>query len=562
MKKTVSVFVSVLFLLSALILPARAEKKDCVFAAASDLHYNQSRQALAGEIDDPIYWYANRRAAMEDESGFIIDEFLRQCADDDSVEFVLIAGDMADNGRSIVEEHLDVAEKFRCFERKTGKQIYVIDGNHDMGDDSACDTAKFKEIYAEFGYDEALTVDDATCSYTADLNETYRLIALDSCDPSKSTEDGLTLSRVNWALAQAKQAYADGKYPILMMHHNLLDHLPVQRVLSHDFIVRNHLTTAARFADAGIRTVITGHEHCSDAAGYISPLGNRIYDFAVTSLTMYPLQYRCFSLTDGEIAYEAKTVLKIDTDALSKAVAGYSEEQLALMNEDMNAYAKGFLKKGVEYRLSLSLTPEKLGIDENAFYAAPVLKLVDKLTGILDAPYYGEDSVSSLAEKYGIALPATQYETPWDLATELVSWHYAGEEHFEPDSDEVTLLLLTVALIARAEFARDDVPTLLAAADALNADGGADALIAQAKKLLGGVSPAEYLAVAALSPLLYEFAYDADGVNDNNGTIPGYAESGSAQRAANLSEAFAALFARIAKNLSLILSVLSNIGKF
>ncbi|MBQ6021265.1 MAG: metallophosphoesterase [Clostridia bacterium] len=558
MKKYISAVLSVLLLLPSLILPAAAGDETHCFAAASDLHYNQPREKLAGEIDDSLYWYANRRAAMEDESGFIIDEFLRQCAEDDAVEFVLIAGDMADNGRRILREHLDVAEKFRRFERETGKQIYVIDGNHDVGTGSVCDLQDFKRIYAEFGYDRALAADGESCSYTADLNEKYRLIALDSCDPAKSTEDGLTLSRVNWAVAQAKQAYADGKYPILMMHHNLLDHLPLQRVFSHDFIVRNHLATAARFADAGIRMVITGHEHCSDAVGYISPLGNRIYDFAVTSLTMYPLQYRYFSLTDDEIAYEPRTVSRIDTGALTEATDGYSERQIALMNEDMNAYAKGFLKKGVEYRLSLSLTPQKLGIDENAFYAGLVMKLVEKLTALLNAPYYGDDSVSSLAAKYGIELPQTEYETPWDLATELVSWHYAGEEHFEPGGDEVTLLLKTVAVIARAELSSEDASSLLTAADALNADGRADAPLAEARKLLGGISPAEYFAVAAISPLLYEFAFDADGVNDNRGTIPGYAGCGAAQRAENVVEALAALFARIAKYLSVILSVIAG----
>ena len=37
-------------------------------------------------LDDPIFWYANRRAAMENESGFIIDEFLNQCAENDDIE--------------------------------------------------------------------------------------------------------------------------------------------------------------------------------------------------------------------------------------------------------------------------------------------------------------------------------------------------------------------------------------------------------------------------------------------------------------------------------------------
>ena len=105
MKKLISVILAVILVLSSVSVAAfAAEKDDLKIAVASDLHYNVPREELAGnpeqpiEIDHPIYWYANRRAAMEDESGFIIDEFLRQCAEDDSIEYVLIPGDLADNG--------------------------------------------------------------------------------------------------------------------------------------------------------------------------------------------------------------------------------------------------------------------------------------------------------------------------------------------------------------------------------------------------------------------------------------------------------------------------------
>jgi hypothetical protein len=58
------------------------------FAVASDLHYVQPTEEIEDNIDDPIFYYANRRAQMEHESGFIIDEFLRQCAENDDCEFV------------------------------------------------------------------------------------------------------------------------------------------------------------------------------------------------------------------------------------------------------------------------------------------------------------------------------------------------------------------------------------------------------------------------------------------------------------------------------------------
>ena len=106
-KRTLSVLLSLLLTLSVLTVAAcAADGADLRLAVASDLHFNLPREEIAGpetgKIDDPLFWYANRRAAMEDESGFIIDAFLRQCAESDC-DFVLIAGDLADNGRRLRE---------------------------------------------------------------------------------------------------------------------------------------------------------------------------------------------------------------------------------------------------------------------------------------------------------------------------------------------------------------------------------------------------------------------------------------------------------------------------
>ena len=531
MKRFLSIILTTAIILSSLLISASAlvteQTKETGFAVASDLHYNLPSEKLEKTNDDEIFWYANRRAALEDESGLIIDEFLRQCAEDDSVEFILIPGDLADNGRTVWQEHYDVAEKLSAFEKETGKQVYVIPGNHDMGAaDIDFKVENFREVYAEFGYNEALTQREDSASYTADLGDKYRLIALDSNDPSKSTEDGLSAAEVMWVLEEAKKAKEDGRYPILMMHHNLLDHLPVQRLISRNFIVRFHYTTATLFADAGIKLVFSGHEHCSDATSYTTALGNKIYDFANTALTMYPLQYKVFLLNDAEITYRTRTIDSIDTTALEK-IEGYTQSQLDLMNEGMNSYAKGYLKTGVQYRLELSLSMEKMGIAEDSIFYPLVSTAVGRLVELLRMPLYGENSVQELAKEYNIEIPDSQYKTGWDLATELVAWHYAGEEPFEVQSTEVKILLRTVSLILKDDLAKVNDEIFISAANALVASmGGSDTMTQDIKKLtgqiFGGISAPEYFITALISPLLYEFAFDGDSVPDNDGTLQGY----------------------------------------
>lgn len=567
MKKFLSVILSVVLALSCCSLFAFAADDDALtFAVASDLHYDHTRTEPFDVYtpDDEIFWYANRRAQMEDESGFIIDEFLRQCAENDDVKFVLIPGDLVDDGRAIQTPHYDVAAKFSKFEAESGKPVFVINGNHDAADHEGCATTydEFKSIYWEFGYAEALEIRENDCSYVADLDDNYRLIALDTCSDA-STEDGMTTEKVEWVLDQAEKAKADGKNPILMMHHNLLDHLPAQRILSRNFIVRFHYTTATLFANAGIKLVFSGHEHCSDVATYTTPNGNTIYDFATTSLTMYPLQYRLITCTDDEITYTAETIDKIDTDALNAATGGqFSQAQLDLMNEGLNDYALGFLRTGIQYRLELSFTMEKMGISEDAIYYNLVKTAVDMFTGILDMPLYGENSVQELAKDYNLVIPESDYVNLWDLMMTLLSKHYAGEENIDLYSDDVAILLRSVALILKNVLAGVQDEVIFGWANDYMKNVGEDGMVTEITKLctetFGGVTSVEYFLCAIASPIIYEFAFDSDGVNDNNGTIEGYGIANEKSFIENVADWFSNLFAKIKLYIEMFFSIFSK----
>lgn len=540
-KKVISLILCLALLVTTVSIAVVAAPKkdvDLSFAVASDLHYNLPDEELEWFSEDPIYGYANRRAAMENESGLIIDEMLRQVAENDKIDFLLISGDLADNGRSIAEEHYAVAEKLRRFEEESGKQVYVIPGNHDygnLGEYCVTDAAKFREIYAEFGYDQALT--ENGLSYTANLGDKYRLIALDSNDPDKSTEDGMTTAKVNWVILEARKAYEEGRYPILMLHHNLLDHLPVQRVLSHDFIIRNHTVTANKWADAGIKLAFSGHEHCSDATTHTSPSGNTISDFATTSLTMYPLQYRYIEMTEDTIDYSTKTVDQIDTDTLREWIPDYSDAQIDAMNQGLNEYAKQYLKNGVEWRLERGFLDEQLGIKPGDIYYDLVRGVVDAFNDVLNMPLYGEGSVQELGRQYNIEIPESDYKDGWDVATELVAAHYAGSEDYPLYEKDIKILFLVMSVVIKEEFAFLDDQLIFSVASSILLSYGnpnMDAILDLVTDETEGVTAGEYLLVAIASPLLDSFAND-DGVDDNNGSLDGY---GNTDRAGNMADNF------------------------
>ncbi|MBR3789034.1 MAG: metallophosphoesterase [Clostridia bacterium] len=560
MKKIIALLLILSLVATLFVVPTSAAWSivDTTFAVASDLHY-ELQEDLEWFSEDPIFGYANRRAAMENESRYIIAEFLNQCADNDKIEFVLIPGDISNEGRAIKQQHLEIVEMFRKFEQETGKQIYVINGNHDAGKgekEGETSLEDFREIYYEFGFNEALSTMEGNLSYTADLNEKYRLIASDSCDINRSTGDGMTEDRVEWVINEAEKAISEGKYPILMMHHNLLDHMPVQSVLSKDFIIRNHISVAEKFANAGIKLVFTGHEHCSDANTFTSTKGKQITDFATTALTMYPLQYRIMELSDESIYYDVATIEKIDTENLKDDVVGYTDAHIEEMNKGMNAYAKQFLKNGVEWRLERGFQDEQLGIDKGAFYYDLVRKAVDALNDILNTPLYGDGGVQEMALEKGIIIPDSDYIDGWDVATELVAAHYAGEENYPLMEKDVTILLRTMCLILDTELAMITEEELMSAATALTALYGAtppDDLAEKLKLDLGISHGAQSFLLALVSPLLDSFAND-DNVPDNKGVIKGYARTSSADSFINIAGELDFSFTKLIETLKTILT--------
>lgn len=560
MKKIIALLLILSLVATLFVVPTSAAWSivDTTFAVASDLHY-ELQEDLEWFSEDPIFGYANRRAAMENESRYIIAEFLNQCADNDKIEFVLIPGDISNEGRAIKQQHLEIVEMFRKFEQETGKQIYVINGNHDAGKgekEGETSLEDFREIYYEFGFNEALSTMEGNLSYTADLNEKYRLIASDSCDINRSTGDGMTEDRVEWVINEAEKAISEGKYPILMMHHNLLDHMPVQSVLSKDFIIRNHISVAEKFANAGIKLVFTGHEHCSDANTFTSTKGKQITDFATTALTMYPLQYRIMELSDESIYYDVATIEKIDTENLKDDVVGYTDAHIEEMNKGMNAYAKQFLKNGVEWRLERGFQDEQLGIDKGAFYYDLVRKAVDALNDILNTPLYGDGGVQEMALEKGIIIPDSNYIDGWDVATELVAAHYAGEENYPLMEKDVTILLRTMCLILDTELAMITEEELMSAATALTALYGAtppDDLAEKLKLDLGISHGAQSFLLALVSPLLDSFAND-DNVPDNKGVIKGYSRTSSADSFINIAGELDFSFTKLIETLKTILT--------
>lgn len=533
LKKSLSIILSLtLVLCSCLVLTASAknDSDEFGFAVASDTHYvHPVKQAGTTLADEGwVTTFNSESESLTNQSGFIIDEFLKECAENPKCQFVLITGDLATHGRDYVSEHEAVAAKFRKFEKETGKQVYVINGNHDNAKDMPVDHKKFTEIYHEFGYDEALSTDEGTCSYSANLNDEYTLVALDTCDERYRVVPNNDITRMDWAVKQIKAAKKQGKKVIMIMHHNLLEHNPFQKLNEKNYVVNTPYSFAGLLADLGVKLVFSGHTHCNNVKSYTSFLGNTIYDFSMSSLGNFPAEYKYFNVTDSKISYETKKINHIDADKLAEVCKGFSNEALEMMKNNLQAYTWSMSYKEYSEDLRENISPETLGVEESSALYTKLKPVTDTIKEMSDTPIYGKGGIQEQAAAYGLEIPDSEYKTLNDAMTLAMLRCKIGDKRYNLNSNDFTVLIRLLAFTVRKSIAATADSDILSDANEILGKLGykgsvADNMLRDFSEKYGFATPEEKEALAIAYGLWGGYFSDVDGVENRDGAIPGYA---------------------------------------
>lgn len=533
LKKSLSIILSLtLVLCSCLVLTASAknDSDEFGFAVASDTHYvHPVKQAGTTLADEGwVTTFNSESESLTNQSGFIIDEFLKECAENPKCQFVLITGDLATHGRDYVSEHEAVAAKFRKFEKETGKQVYVINGNHDNAKDMPVDHKKFTEIYHEFGYDEALSTDEGTCSYSANLNDEYTLVALDTCDERYRVVPNNDVTRMDWAVKQIKAAKKQGKKVIMIMHHNLLEHNPFQKLNEKNYVVNTPYSFAGLLADLGVKLVFSGHTHCNNVKSYTSFLGNTIYDFSMSSLGNFPAEYKYFNVTDSKISYETKKINHIDADKLAEVCKGFSNEALEMMKNNLQAYTWSMSYREYSEDLRENISPETLGVEESSALYAKLKPVTDTIKEMSDTPIYSKGGIQEQAAAYGLEIPDSEYKTLNDAMTLAMLRCKIGDKRYNLNSNDFTVLIRLLAFTVRKSIAATADSDILSDANEMLGKLGykgsvADNMLRDFSEKYGFATPEEKEALAIAYGLWGGYFSDVDGVENRDGAIPGYA---------------------------------------
>ena len=559
-KKALAVLIAAAVLLTPVCVPAlaAAAAQDTVrFAVASDVHLRLPDADLPVNYPESELYYSCWGSGNQthESTGLLLQTLSR--AQENGAQFVLLCGDLTHYGNET--QHRYFASLLRGFEEQSGVPVYVVPGNHDYYESTP---AQFKEYYADFGYAEALAADDVTASYTADLPGGYRLIAVDSNDPGKDG-DGLDERLFSWIGAQAEAAAANGKTPIVMMHHPLLEPIPYASILMKDFIVRDHETVAEQFASWGFSYVFTGHEHGNNITSFAGSNGRIVYDILTTSLNSYPMEFRMIDLTEESMTIAMERLESLDPAYMPP---GYNDAQRAAIAEDYTAYSLGFFKFSVAKKIERVIAPDfikdALGQDSGAL-ADAVDVVMPLVADALNMPFYAEEgeSVSSLAAAAGATLPASDYQSLMDLITSLVAVVYCGGENL-PAEEAPEAKIFLVALNTLLKYVLAQAGNRVTE-DQLNSIFGVLGfdqlsrvdLYRWNRAYLIGADYSYAAAQTALSPLLNKFLVD-DEVPDRDAVLtPSAPEE-------NAGTGFAAFVKKLKAFFESVLTFLKKLTKF
>lgn len=290
-------------------------------AVVSDIHYYP--QSLMGDKGAVWQAFCDNSARQDAQCEALVGAALNaveEHARTNNCKYLFIPGDMTKDGE--YAGHAELAGILEDFERRSGIQVLVINGNHDINNSGATTfennkpestratkPEEFKEIYANLGYDLACSTytppagtKAGMLSYAARLDGGYRLIVIDAGKySSDSTPDGLnehstggniTPELMDWILEQSAEAAACGETVIGMVHHSLVPQFEIEPSTFQAFVIDNWQETTETLADAGMRFAFTGHMHTSNIASHVTDLGETITDCATASLTGFPNTFR------------------------------------------------------------------------------------------------------------------------------------------------------------------------------------------------------------------------------------------------------------------------------
>ncbi len=335
MKRIIAMLLAAMLLLAGCAVPRQTDREgsgELTIAVASDLHYLAPALTDNGPLFQKVVANGDGKLMLDIET--ITEAFVEQMIDE-RPDLLILSGDLCFNGERL--SHEELARKLGRIEQ-AGVQVLVMPGNHDLYASRALryegegyepvdsvDAEQFRTIYADFGYGEALSVDEASGSYVYAPDGGRRILMLDtnSLHSNSFPEESFT-----WLEKQLKQAKKAGAQVISVSHQNLLIH---NGLFAFGYQIMNAEKLRELLVRYGVSLHLSGHMHIQHA------LTDGLTEILTSPLSMTPCRYAALRWSGGTLDYEARSV---DVAAWA-ARQGLSDEKLLHFDE----YAREFFRK-------------------------------------------------------------------------------------------------------------------------------------------------------------------------------------------------------------------------
>ena len=314
---------------------------------ASDLHY------IAPSITDGGAYY--QKVLESGDSKFmpyceeICSAFLSEVIEAHP-DALILTGDLTFNGSVISHEAL--AEKLRHVE-DAGIPVLVLTGNHDVYNRNAAKytgdqfsplpfatTVSFREIYSDYGLNEAISVAPDSLSYVFPLDDSTWILALDL-----NTEHdfcGISEDSLAWAETRLKEAASRQIRVIACGHQNIFQH----SIFRSGYVFEGSEKIASLFRSYGIPLYLSGHLHIQHVLSE-----GETTEITTSALCSYPCQYGMLEIIDGALHYS--------TAELDMAKWADQNGRTDEVFTDFRAAAAAYMKEHLRIDVPLSLdTPE------------------------------------------------------------------------------------------------------------------------------------------------------------------------------------------------------------
>lgn len=315
--------------------------RELSFYVVTDTHYYDTSFKANGKA------YEDRSRTDQKcvaETGAILDAAFEQILQEDGPEIILIPGDLVYRGEYL--SHVGFRKKLYHL-REHGKRIYLITARHDYAEHQSpvefdgdrlipvegMPREKLRDFYREFGFDEAISEHRDSMSYVVQLQEGYRLLAL-NCDGDCKDFKGLWDGQMAWALKEIKKAHEAGDYIFAMMHYPLLPFSPVMNLIG-DAKLTDWEKRANELADAGLSLIFTGHMHAQALTQYTTKNGNTITDVQTGCIVGCPCAYRRVAIDDQRVHIQSYTVEDFDYDKGGRTAQEYFQWRFDRMITDI-----------------------------------------------------------------------------------------------------------------------------------------------------------------------------------------------------------------------------------